>query len=565
MAEHISRREFFRMAALGAGAAALAACGQPAKPEPTKAPGEPVVTEPTSAPEPAEPSVADVTITTSGWPVDAMPTEEEIEADKALGGYAEALQAWMEKNPGVKIERLEVNIWDAQAVIPAISGGTAPTFLFAAAMGNWSLAGARNVFVQGLVADVTPYLAKYEIQKKSLPEMWAVWNTKTPVDGKIWAFPINEAGLRGSFVYRKDLVDELGLKRPAATWTWDDAEELFKGLTSEKDSRYGFGAPTWMVGYRMAMHGFDVLTQIPAPDTGWNWSRDFTDPRWPELIEQWRQMLFVDKTVLSDVALGGGDDEYFRLFHAGQIACGRFNIFSLFGRPDEETSIAALADRLGKPYEKVAGLAALPWGDGYGIVGADCSGGCSFSPDATEDEKDKGCSLLEWFFWGEGRTINKVASYEITKDLKTVYNAPLSMDGKVTAYEGVPGTFVDAWGQEILDEINAVAKLPVEPDIALYFPPEENPAPNNQAIDDKFSKFCTEPGQFDIAADLREAQEQWIAQASGFSSSIPDDVYIAAAKEYYADMDSFFKEHMPDFYEQRFKPFYEGKVLPALG
>ncbi|MDI7274659.1 MAG: extracellular solute-binding protein [Anaerolineae bacterium] len=565
--ERVSRRRFLKTAIWGLGASTLAACAAPPTPTPEKAPTAVTGAEPTAAtaPQPTQAPAAEVIITTSGWPVNRMPTAEEIEADKAQAGFAKALQAWLDQNPGVKIERLEVNIWDAQAIIPAISGGTAPTFLYAAAMGNWSLQSARNVFVQGLVADVTPFITKYGIQQKSLPEMWAVWNEKTPVNGKYWAFPINEAGLRGSFIYRKDLVDELGLKRPTATWTWDDARELFRGLTSEAENRKGFGAPTWMVGYRMDMHGFGLLTQVPAPGTGWNWTRDYSDPRWPELIKQWRDMLFAEKTVLSDVALGGGDDEYFKLFHAGQIACGRFNIWTLFGRPEEETSIAAMADRLGKPYEKVAGLAAMPWGDGYYIAGASCEGGCSFSPDSSQEVLDKACSLLEWFFWGEGRTINKVATYEATQDLKAVYNSPLSMDGKITAFEGVPGTFTDAWGEEILDEIMAVARLPVEPEIALYFPAEQNPAPNNQPIDDKYSKFVTDPSQFDIAADLKEAQEQWNAQASGFTSSISDADFVAGAKAYYAEMDAFLKKNLPDFYENRFKPFYEGKVLPALG
>lgn len=572
-----SRRKFLKLAGMFLGSATLAACSTstptPTPQPPTTAPTPAGQAEPTPAPEatstpsatrPTPAPAVDVTITTSGWPVDRMPTQEEIEADKSKAGQAKALQAWLDLNPGVKIERVDVDIWDGQAIIPAISGGTAPTFVYAAAMGDWSLASARSVFVQGMVADITAFINNYGLQEKCLPNMWETWNSRTPVDGRHWAYPINEAAPSGTFHYRKDLVKELGLKEPGIDWTWEEARELFKGLTSEADNRRGFGAPTWMIGHRMDMYGRPLLTELPAPDAPWHWTLDFSDPRWVELITEYREMLFEEKCVLCDVALGGFDDEYVKLYHAGQIACARFNVWPAFWPETNENSIAAMARRLGKEYQEVAGILPYPRGDGYQSGGVVVDGGCSFSPDAKPEAIDKGISLIDWMFWAKGLAITKVAAYEATQDLKSVYGTPISMDGKCTAYEGVPGTFADAWGQDMLDRMSAMALLPVEPDKALYFPTEANPAPNSTAIDDAYSRFSTEPGAIDVAAELKAAQDKWLQAASGFASSISAADFKAAAVKYYADLDAFFKKNFAEWYESRFKPVYDVKIKLAI-
>jgi hypothetical protein len=148
----VSRRDFLKTVMAGAGAAVLAPHGLA-----LAAPAARV----------ALPRVqSDVVIVTSGWPLNPMPTTEEIEADAALEGYAAGLQAWLDQNPGVTFERIEANIWDPQAIVTAIAGGTAPTYIYPQSIGNWSDAGARNAFIQGLMKDVAPAIEKYGLIAK---------------------------------------------------------------------------------------------------------------------------------------------------------------------------------------------------------------------------------------------------------------------------------------------------------------------------------------------------------------------------------------------------------------
>jgi hypothetical protein len=583
----LSRRQFLKGTLLGISAAAtpalLAACGGSAAVTPTAAPATaapaPVATAApapaaTAAPPPTaaaavEPTVVpaaasgEIKIITSGWPLTPMPTADEINADAGRKGYAEALQTWLDQNPGVTFEQVEVDIWDQDAIVTAISGGTAPTYVFANAIGGWSVAGARAAFVQGLVADLTTMIDKYGLKAKLTDLVRPGWDRATNVDGKYYNYPI-DGGVDGVLWYRRDLIKELGLKEPTPDWTWDDLRALAKGLTSEKDKRKGFGAQNWMAGYVLAFHGFDHLSTPPTPNSAWNWSRDFSDPRWAEILQQWRTMVFEDKSVYSDVALGDSDDEYQKAFINGSAAIVRVNPLAAFQSSANETGPAAMAKRMGKKFEELVGFVGLPRGDGYfqGGIGADA--GVSVSPDTAPEVIDKAIGAVDYMFLSKGWDIQKAGQYQATKDLQAVFNYYLPIDGRYE-YEGVPGTFADAWGQVTLDSLLAIGKLPNEPDTAFYFPAEQNPSPENSAITDAWSTLTYVADNVDIAAELKKAQDTWNTQADSLPSSIDDATFLSGAQAYFKDLDAFFAQNMPEFYQNRFKPWYESKVLPALG
>jgi ABC-type glycerol-3-phosphate transport system substrate-binding protein len=483
-------------------------------------------------------------------------------ADPAKKGYAEGLQAWLDQNPGVTFKQVEADIWDPQAIVTAISGGTAPTYVFANTIGNWSLAGARAAFVQNLVADITPQVEKYGLKNKLTDLVRDRWEKVNNVDGKYYSYII-DAAVNGALWYRRDLVKERGLKEPTIDWTWDDLRALAKGLTSDKDKLKGFGAQNWMAGFVLAFHGSDILTYAPTPDTAWNWSRDFSDPRWAEILKQWREMLYVDKSVYTDVALGGADEEYQKAFINGGAAIVRVNTLGAFGSGAQEDSPAAMARRLGKKYEELIGFAALPRGDGYFQGGVSADGGVSISPDTSPEVTDKAISAVDYLFLGKGWDIQKAGQYEATKDLQAVFNYYLPVDGRYQ-YEDVPGTFADAWGQSTLDSLLAIAKLPREPDSAFYFPAEQNSSPDSKAIDDAWSTITYVADDVDIAAEIKKAQENWNQQAASLESSVADADFVSGAQAYFKDLDAFFAQNMPEFHANRFKPWYDSKVLPAL-
>src|SRR3989304_9093232 len=114
-------------------------------------------------------------------------------------------------------------------------------------------------------------------------------------------------------------------------------------------------------------------------------------------------MLFDDKSVLCDVALGGGDEDLQKIFKAGQCAFVRGNFWSMFGRPSDPTSLAAMADAQGKKYSDMFGVVIIPSGDGYQSGGGfNIWGPVSISPNAKPEAMDKALRLTEWMFSNKG-------------------------------------------------------------------------------------------------------------------------------------------------------------------
>lgn len=541
----ISRRDFLKTTLVSAAALIPA--------------GAALASEAPSAAAPAR-IQSDLVILTPGWPLTPLPTEDEIAADPSRAGYAEALQIWLDDNPGVTFQTVEVNIWDQQAITTAIAGGVAPTYIFPTSLGGWSNAGARAAFAQGLMADVTPAIEKYGLRDKLIDGIRAAWEPITNVDGAYMGYPI-DAGA-DMFYIRRDLINELGLEEPSAEWTWDDVFALAAALTSEADGRKGYGGEAWHAASVLSSHGGDLLRDIPSPDTGWNWTRDASDPTWGELLARFRKMVFEDNAFYTDVSYTG--DNYQNAFTSGAIAMRRTNILGAQGSAEQENSLAAQAQRLDKPYEEVYMFRALPRGlNGY-FQNPVYVGNVSISPDTSAELIDKSLGAVDYMFLGEGWDIQKAGQYEASQDLQAVFNYPLPIDGKYT-YDGVPGSFAEAWGQKTQDDILAAVSIPKEPDRALYFPVEQNPGPDNQPFDDAWSNIVYVADGIDPAAELQRATETWNSQTSGFVSSVSDDDFRASAQTYFAAIDAFWAESSPEFYETTFRPWYESKVLPAIG
>lgn len=543
--KHLSRRDFLKGTLVGTGAAALGIYSLPIA----------------AASVPAKAQGGDVTILTTGWPLSPLPSEEEMAGDPARRGYAEALSTWLDENPGVVFETVETNIWDQQAIVTAIAGGTAPTYLFPTSVGGWTNAGARAAFAQGLIGDVTSAVEEYGLRDKLIPGMAAIWEPITNVNGRYMGYPI-DAGA-DMFYLRRDLIAEAGLEEPPMDWTWDDLFALARALTSADGSRKGLGAPVFMASSLLNDHGFELLRQIPAPETGWNWMQDLTsDPMWAELLTEYRKLVFEDGAVYTDISYT--NDNYTAAFASGASGMNRTNILGAFGSAAQENSLAALAESMDKPYDEVFIFRPLPRGrNGYRINPA-YVGNVGVSPDASPDVISKALGAVDYMFLGAGWDIQKAAQYAASQDLQAVFNYPLPIDGKYE-YEGVPGSFAEAWGQSTLDAVEAAAGVPKEPDRALYFPVEQNPGPDGQALEDAWSTITYVADETDPAAVLQTAQDTWNSQAAGFSSSVSDEDFLAAARSYYEAVDAFWQESSPEFYESTFRPWYESKILPVLG
>jgi hypothetical protein len=603
--QNISRRDFLKIASMGIGAATLGACKakekaaptntavppkptEPPKPTDTKAPeptkvevkptetpkpteapkptNTPIPPTPTMPPEPTKAPIVEVEVTTNGWPYDAL-DRYDPKTDPTQQGFIDAIQAWLDNNPGVSITHSEAPIWDPAAIPAMVVAGTDCTILFGPCVGGgWGRQEAINAFVQGLLADITSSVVKENIEGKCLPHIWQAWSSLSQVEGKYFTFPLNETAPESdNLVFRKDWITEKGLKVPEIGWTFAEYKQMMKDLTDPAKNIYGAAHPTWWTPYVASQHGWDILTQIPQPNEPWHWTRDLTsDPHWADVLQSYRDMLFKDKSVLCDVALGGGDEDLQKLFKAGQCAFVRQNFWGMFGRPSDPTSLAAMADAQGKKYSDMFGVVIIPSGDGYQKGGGfNIWGPVSISPNAKPEAMDKALNLTEWMFFNKGLDMTKKVIWDLNPDPRAVFSAFIYMDGR-TGYEGVPGTAADAWGEEIVNYFVKAGELPYEKTSDTFFPGEKNPAPAGTAIDDQLNLMTTDPNANNISELLAKGEADYKAQLAQFASSISTEDFKAAAQKYYAYLDDHFKTNFPEFYQNRFKPYYESKVLPAI-
>ena len=169
----ISRRQFLGMLAAGSGALALAACGVK-------------VTETPGGVTPLGSPVSNVKLLTAGWPVD-IPFTNPTPGFQV--GYNKAFQAWLDMNPGVSVERIEFNVWDAAGLRTAVAGGTAPFHYPIGVLGNWNVPGIQASYAEGLFADITNAFEKNKVLDLLDPKVAANSSRWKTQDGMIFGIP----------------------------------------------------------------------------------------------------------------------------------------------------------------------------------------------------------------------------------------------------------------------------------------------------------------------------------------------------------------------------------------
>lgn len=507
----------------------------------------------------SSPTAQKVTLYTAGWPIDVMPTQAAQAKDPSVKAYGQALKKWLDKNPGVTLKSSTVNIWDTKALTTAISANTAPAFYGSGTLGNYNEATIRTAMLKGFAADVTPYYSQYNLASQ-MPDYartsFETWN----MNGKYFVAP-SDYLIGSGIVYRKDWIKEAGLQEPQIGWTWSDFATLAKGLT--KGKRKGAAAQQWIMDWMLRTNGFDLLSKIPAPSTGWHWKFDYTANmnKWVNVTNIWRQMYFTDKSVLSDSNYD--DDAVSKAFARGDAGMQANNSGFFTRVPTDTEGVAYLADSLHKNVDDIAGYVAHPVG-ANGEIGS-TQGGMGtlcFDPHLNSSQISKAYDLYVYFFFGQGFIDQKVATYQANKDLRYVFDTPTPRN-KITSFPGVPGTFVDAWGQHFSDSIQKILAIPTLPDPALYFPAEQNTGPDNSAYQDARSALTY--SQKSIPDALTHFNQVINQQATGFTSSVDQSTFTTAAQKYYRDLDKFWQTNAPDFYNNEFHPWYEKNVVPAVG
>jgi hypothetical protein len=509
--------------------------------------------------QPAE--EVDVTLTTSGWPYGAMPDDEARAADPNVNAYAEALQAWLDLNPGVRIEAVEFNIWGQQEAVTGLAGGTAPSFVQGNVIGSWDDATIRAAMSQGLVADVTPHLETYRFAEKLADYARPLWET-WDVNGAYYAAP-QSYNVGTGIHYRRDWIAEAGLEEPDETWTWDTVREIARATTTPE--RKGIALQSWGLGERLDCNGFELLTRVPAPDSSWNWQWDYTSmaEEWTHHIQETRAMVYEDQSVLADITFG--DAEILNAFVRGEAGMHTNTVVFYSWYPTGAESIVNLETQLGKPLEEIVGWLPQPrGGNGYPGTQKPQIDLLAFSPDLDDEGLDKAVSLHAYML-GPGFVSLKQSLFETTQDPRTVYDyANITPVFAASELEGLPSSPDEAWGTRFMDAVRAAGAKELQPRDAWFLPAEETVGPTSSAMDDMLSRWSYEPGEIDIQADLQQLQDTRNQQADGFTSSVPDDEFKAAAREWYDALNAFFEANAPEFHQNVYAPWYDEKIVPAV-
>jgi hypothetical protein len=554
----MTRRDILR--ALAAGSAVLA--------------GVPIVA-PYGAPQAAAAAPArrmgqavDVTlITAQDLPYPGIPTADVQAADPAMKAYAEAIQPWLDENPGVKLEQITFDVYDQEALLVAISGGTAPSFYPAEVLASWNEALVLAAEKSGLAADVTDQVAQNNLEAKLADYCLELWKTKE-IEGRHYALPYGY-NCGDGIHYRIDLIKEAGLEEPTVDWTWEDLRNLAKALTT--DELKGIGMHTWGLDLPLAAEGwgFTVLrNRLPAPETSWNWKWDFTTnaEEWADRIAWFRSMMFEDQSILADIAME--DDQIDAQFIQGTVAMANNNstYHTTSPSPSVELSMSRAADELGKPIEEVFGYVPHPVGNnGFTATSWGQLDTMALNPDLDATALDKAASL-HIYMMGPGFVSQKKAAYEETNDLRYVWTGgDITPLYKPSELEGIPGTPEEAWGEAFMKNVRAVANRPLMPWPHWFIPLQSEAGPAETPMEDARYRWFLDSSEPDIMADLKQLEETMNQQAASFTSEVPDDQFITGAKAFYEAQAKYWEENSPEFYTNVFKPWYDALVAPALG
>ncbi|MFI5835808.1 ABC transporter substrate-binding protein [Micromonospora sp. NPDC051300] len=518
----------------------------------------------------------DVTLKLGGtpdaFPYTEMPSADERAKSPVREGYAVALQAWLDKNPGVKFSRINQDIWNADAMKAAIAGDTAPAMYIGNAVAQWTVSQMTIAFGQGLVADVAGPAKKHGYTDNLTPAAKPTSDFWTAaLDGKLPGLLYETLGVGQGFYLRKDLLEKAGVQVPEVgpDWNIDKWREIAKAVTSGPVR--GVAMPTWGIWPILNQAGVTVVTDVPDPKSNWNVRSDWTyaKPSLLKALDTFRAMKFEDKSVLSDASFAGKDDALRDAFVSGKVAMWLANPAQLFANPADPSSMTAVAKKLGKPLEQVITWVPFPIVEGLYSVDSKVGGAMvSFAPSLSKAELDKAVSLHA-FMLREGVQLSADTIYAKTKDLKDVYGAspsggklPVATVVPILNGPKLPGSLEEAYPGDLLKGFKADLARPAGP-LREQYAVETNPGPPNKAWDDLVSTLHFNAGA-DVRGEVDKAVSTWNSQSKGFKSAIDDGTFKKNMTNYYAALDAYWKTNGPDFHANTFAPFYANAVKPAL-
>lgn len=504
----------------------------------------------------------DVTLYTSGWPMD-IPLAD-AQPGTFAAGYAKAWQAWLDMNPGVKVELIEFNPWDGAGLRTSVAGGTAPFTYPIGVLGNWNVAGIQAAFATGGFADITEAFNKYNITDLLDPRV-AASTGRWKAGDRVFGIPYEVVSSQGYF-YNRAHLEELGIDKIPMTWTWQDMREWALKLTTP--DRKGMAMAAYALNWILPSYGitFDgLISRYPVPGRSFNWRWDFQSfaDDIVEGVDLWRGMYFEDQSVFSD-------PNYWDFSQNGPLAAafydGRASMtpgISLFFSDMAHKMNISVAEA-----DQMMSFVRAPLGPkGYTAEAPITPSAWGFSPDLSAEQLDKAVSLFSHMLLGDGFVQTMQDIYNTTGDLAAVVGAirwPYA-NRYSDQIPGIDGSLNEAAGSNYSAALEEIFSQPVRPEIGAYVPAEVNSGPGDTPWYDKIIRWAFSQDTFDVKADTAEMESILNQQAVTFPSTVDENAFAEGINRYYADWDTLLQATAPDFYEQRFKPFYDLHIKPNFG
>jgi hypothetical protein len=504
-----------------------------------------------------------MTLKTSGWPMD-IPFPDAA-AGTFNAGYNKALQAWLDMNPGVKLERIEFNPWDAAGLRTAVAGGTAPFCYPIGVLGNWNVPGIQASNAEGLFADLSQAIADNGVLDKLAPRVAASTSRWRTQDGKYFGIPYEVVSSEG-FFYNREHLAEIGMEDIPLDWTWQDMREMALKLT--KGDRKGLAMAAYVLDWILPSSGIDfdgLLTRYPIPGKSFNWRWDFTTlvDDIVDGVNLWRGMYFEDKSVYSD-------PNFWDFSQSGQLAAAFYEDKAAM-TPGIHLFFSDMASKMNKTIleaDKYMSFARQPLGPlGYSYQLPFAVSAWGFSPDLKPDELDKAVSLFSYMLLGDGFVTTTNEIYSAHQDASEVIRAirwPYA-NNYSESIPGIPGSLNDAAGPYYAQRLNTIFGLPKPPEVGEYVPAEVNRGPGDTPWYDKLTRWGYSQDPFDVKADAAELENILNTQAKTFPSGVDENAFAEGINKYYADVAVFLQANAPRFYQERFVPFYDLHIKPNFG
>ncbi len=236
------------------------------------------------------------------------------------------------QNPNIRINLVVVPSSDFDTKMQTMIAANTPPDIWS----HWGPSGFQDYVNRGLVADLTPYIARDNFDLSDFqPEVLDIYK----VDGRLMGLPILSTG---SFLfYNKDLFDKAGIAYPPSswddrTWTYDKFLEMCKALTSVTGDPatdvYGCNLSLWPNDAYALMWGQDIFPDS-AYQTGFADKSFLDDPKVIAAFQARQDMLwklkYMPSPAASDAINTTGD-----IFMTGKIAMNLTGGWGWWNYPD---------------------------------------------------------------------------------------------------------------------------------------------------------------------------------------------------------------------------------------